>query len=123
MVSERNTLAGGPSNNRVAQVRQFLRLWGIRPAKDSSLWVETWRWAWQVAQSYNTLALPGIPRHRWPNPSEIASQYVFLVLLDMGKSLRLPFRAGQHLTPFLQSNLEVMGNGLPRLKLEPKEEK
>ena len=117
MASERNSLPGGPSKNRIAQVRQSLRLWGIRPAKDSPLWIETWRWAWEVARSYNTLALPGIPRHRWPLPSEIASQYVFLILLGMGKTLRLPFRAGQHLTPFLQAKLEALGNknGIPQL--------
>ena len=124
MASERNSLPGGPSRNRVAQVRQSLRLWGIRPMKDSPLWIETWRWAWEVARSYNTLALPGIPRHRWPLPSEIASQYVFLVLLGMRKTLRLPFRAGQHLTPFLQTKLEALGNknGIPQLTLELKEE-
>lgn len=105
-------------------MRQSLRLWGIRPAKDSPLWIETWRWAWEVARSYNTLALPGIPRHRWPLPSEIASQYVFLILLGMGKTLRLPFRAGQHLTPFLQTKLEALENknGIPQLTLELKEE-
>jgi hypothetical protein len=123
MLSERNTLPGGPSKNRITQVRQFLRPWGIRPTRDSSLWVETWRWAWEVAKSYNTLALPGIPRHRWPLASEIASQYVFLVLLEMGKRLRLPFRAGQHLTPFLQTRLQALGNNkvIPQLSLETKD--
>ena len=58
----------------VAEVRRRLSSYGIRPSLPS-LWRETWQWASQITNSY---VFP-----RWPLPSEIAAQYVLLLLLEM----------------------------------------
>jgi len=76
-------LPGSPSKRKVREVRSHLWRYGIRP-KDHA-----WQWAFEIACSYY--------RFRWPLPTEIASQYVLLMLCEMkdGRSLSLPYRADQ----------------------------
>ena len=51
--------------------------------------METWQWASQITNSY---VFP-----RWPLPSEIAAQYMLLLLLEMqaNHALKLPYRAAE----------------------------
>lgn len=80
-------LPGSPSRRRVREVRSHLWRYGIRPKGES--WRLAWHWAFDIACSYF--------HFRWPLPSEIASQYVVLMLCEMkdSRSLKLPFRADQ----------------------------
>ncbi|PHQ34808.1 hypothetical protein [Rhodopirellula bahusiensis] len=106
-------LPGSPSRRRVKEVRSHLWRYGIRPKGDA--WRLAWTWASAIASSYY--------HFRWPLPSEIASQYMVLLLCEMkeGRSLRLPFRADQVQPEPVQnmfpneSLLEI-----PRLKSEAK---
>ena len=66
--------------------------YGIRPSK-FAIWQATWSWAAAIAKSYWHV--------HWPLPSEIATQYLLLLLVEMKQShmLRLPYRAGDHIPP------------------------
>lgn len=111
-MAEDRVLPGWPKKKLVKEVRRFLSSYGIRPAS-ARLWYETWAWASQIRNSF---VYP-----RWPLPSEIGSQFVFLLLLDMSatRSLRLPFRAMQQIPPALRQRLE--GNSVPLIEMKPKE--
>ncbi|SRR5579871_168572 len=87
-MAEKRDLPGWPKKKLVAEVRRQLASYGIRPSL-SRLWMETWQWASQITNSY---VFP-----RWPLPSEIAAQYMLLLLLEMqaNHDLKLPYRAGQ----------------------------
>lgn len=85
-MSKREYLPGDPPPQLVRQVRATLRLSGIRPLVKQ--WKLAWKWADSIRQSY---AHP-----RWPIPSEIAVQYLVLMLADWrdsGPPLQLPTRA------------------------------
>jgi hypothetical protein len=71
----------------IKRVRSHLWHYGIRPKGPA--WRATWEWAYAIANSYS--------RQHWPIPSEIASQYVLLLLAEMkrNRSLKLPYRADQ----------------------------
>lgn len=98
MGSERNTLAGGPSNAMIRRVRSVLWAYAkCKPPKDDRNWKLTWEWA-SACCDRDSLFLhwKTVKRRKpWPSPTEIASQYLFLVLADMRSchALRLPFRA------------------------------
>jgi hypothetical protein len=111
-MAEHRDLPGWPKKKLVAQVRRHLASYGIRPSL-SRLWYETWQWANQIAQSY---VFP-----RWPIPSEIAAQYVCLLLLEMQANhvLKLPYRAGEQQPPSVR--LRLLG-GRPVLRLEQKDD-
>jgi len=85
-VAEDETLPGWPKKRLVKDVRKHLWRYGIRPVR-TDIWRAAWKWADAVAHSYYSI--------RWPLPSEIGTQYIFLLLLEMQRShlRRLPYRA------------------------------
>ena len=96
-MAEDHSLPGWPKKKLVREVRQFLSHYGIRP--QFGIWRATWAWAAAVARSYY--------RTTWPLPSEIASQYVLLLLADIQKCglLRLPYRAKTVIPPEVEALL------------------
>lgn len=86
MAEDRN-LPGWPKKRLVKAVRSHLWHYGIRP--QFTIWRATWTWASAIANSYYHTT--------WPLPSEIASQYILLLLGEMRRnlSLKLPYRAGK----------------------------
>jgi hypothetical protein len=111
-VAEQRDLPGWPKKKLVREVRRHLSHYGIRPSLPK-VWHETWAWANKITISY---IFP-----RWPIPSEIASQYVFLLLLEMqaNRALKLPFRAAEQQPESLKQRLSTCR---PLLLLEQKEE-
>jgi len=93
-------------------VRRHLAGYGIRPSLPR-LWYETWEWARQITNSY---VFP-----RWPIPSEIASQYVLLLLLEMqsNHALKLPYRAAEQQPESVRLRLS---GSRPLLLLEQKDD-
>ena len=87
-MAEERTLPGWPKKKLVREVRKHLSHYGIRP-NQFSIWQATWAWASAIAQSYY--------QTHWPLPSEIASQYILLLLAEMQKNrqLKLPYRANK----------------------------
>jgi hypothetical protein len=87
-MAESRDLPGWPKKKLVAQVRRQLASFGVRPSLPR-LWLETWQWASKITNSY---VFP-----RWPLPSEIAAQYMLLLLLEMqaNHALKLPYRAAE----------------------------
>ena len=85
-MAEERTLPGWPKKKLVRDVRRHLSHHGIRP-NQFTIWQATWAWASAIARSYY--------QTHWPLPSEIASQYILLLLTEMKKNclLRLPYRA------------------------------
>jgi hypothetical protein len=86
-MAEDRELPGWPKKRLVREVRSHLRHYGIRPKGEA--WRAAWSWASAIANSY-------VYTH-WPIPSEIATQYVLLLLAQMKEShsLKLPFRANK----------------------------
>lgn len=86
-MAEDRTLPGWPKKGLVKQVRSHLWTYGIRPKGQA--WRATWIWANAIAISYY--------HTHWPLPSEIAAQYVLLLLCDMREhhGLKLPYRANK----------------------------
>lgn len=109
-MAESRDLPGWPKKKLVKDVRRHLAGYGIRPALPRP-WHETWQWANQIRNSY---FFP-----RWPIPSEIASQYVFLLLLEMqaNHALKLPYRAAEQQPASVRLRLSA---GRPLLLLEQK---
>ena len=91
-MAEERSLPGWPKKKLVKEVRRHLWHYGIRPTK-FEIWRATWAWADAIARSYW--------RVHWPMPSEIATQYILLLLVEMkgSCSLRLPYRAGEFIPP------------------------
>ena len=85
-MADDRTLPGWPKKQLVKDVRRHLAHYGIRPSCLNA-WRTTWIWAEAIARSYW--------QTHWPLPSEIASQYILLLLAEMKKShmLNLPYRA------------------------------
>src|ERR1700722_5254442 len=115
-MAESRDLPGWPKRRLVTEVRRQLSRYGIRPSLPK-LWHETWRWASQITRSY---VFP-----RWPLPSEIAAQYVFLLFLEMqaNHGLKLPFRAAEQMPPSVKLRvsasqpLPLLESGKERLPL------
>lgn len=86
-MAEHRELPGWPKKRLVKQVRSHLWHYGIRPKGEA--WRAAWSWASAIANSYF--------HTHWPLPSEIASQYVLLLLANMkdSHSLKLPYRANK----------------------------
>lgn len=110
-MAEDHSLPGWPKKTLVKEVRRHLSHFGIRPVR-SEIWRATWAWADAIARSYWHVS--------WPLPSEIGSQYILLLLLDMKQSsmLRLPYRANDHvpievarLLPAIQSGVLAIADG------------
>jgi|SRR5581483_4111714 len=87
-MAENRDLPGWPKKKLVTQVRRQLASFGVRPSLPR-LWIETWQWANKITNSY---VFP-----RWPLASEIAAQYMLLLLLEMqaNHALKLPYRAAE----------------------------
>lgn len=103
-MAEDRTLPGWPKKKLVKHVRRQLAHYGIRPARMSA-WRTAWIWAEAITRSYW--------QTHWPLPSEIASQYVLLLLADMKKShmLKLPYRADSVLPAEVTAALsEIQGS-------------
>jgi hypothetical protein len=85
-MAEDRSLPGWPKKKLVKEVRRHLWHYGIRPTK-SMIWRAAWTWADAIARSYWHV--------HWPLPSEIATQYILLLLAEMKSSsmLKLPYRA------------------------------
>lgn len=111
-MAEHRDLPGWPKRKLVTQVRRQLASYGTRPSLQK-IWYETWQWANQITNSY---VFP-----RWPLPSEIAAQYVLLLLLEMNANhdLKLPYRAAEQQPPSVKLRLSA---GRPLLLLEQKDE-
>jgi hypothetical protein len=98
-MAEERDLPGWPKKKLVREVRQYLSHYGIRP--QFTVWRATWAWASAIARSYYHTT--------WPIPSEIASQYVLLLLADIQKCglLRLPYRAKKVVPPEVKALLPM----------------
>jgi hypothetical protein len=111
-MAESRDLPGWPKKKLVRQVRRQLASFGIRPSIPS-LWRESWEWAHRITNSY---VFP-----RWPLASEIAAQYVLLLLVEMqtNHALKLPYRAAEHQPPSVRLRLSA---SRPLLLLEQTDE-
>ena len=76
-MAEERSLPGWPRKKLVKEVRSHLWHYGIRPTK-FTIWQATWSWADAIARTYW--------HTHWPMASEIATQYILLLLVEM-KSL------------------------------------
>lgn len=87
-MAEDRELPGWPRKKLVRDVRKHLSHYGIRP-NQFSIWQATWTWASAIARSYYHTT--------WPLPSEVASQYIVLLLSEMrnNSQLKLPYRASK----------------------------
>ena len=99
-MAEERSLPGWPKKKLVKEVRSHLWSYGIRPTK-FTIWRATWAWADKIASSYW--------HKHWPLPSEIATQYILLLLVEMKSSfmLKLPYRAGEHVPAEVAAMLPV----------------
>lgn len=102
-------LPGRPTKRLVKLVRAQLCRYGIRPRGKS--WRAAWSWAHAIANSYF--------HPHWPTSSEICTQYVLLLLVEMKESsgLRLPHRASKVIPDEVRAMLP--GNPVPLLIHEP----
>jgi hypothetical protein len=73
-MAESRDLPGWPKKRLVKEVRRRLASYGVRPSLPK-VWLETWQWANQITNSY---VFP-----RWPLPSEVAAQYMFLLRMAL----------------------------------------
>ena len=102
-------LPGRPTIRLVKLVRAQLFRYGIRPRGKS--WRAAWSWAHAIAISY---FYP-----HWPTSSEISTQYVLLLLMEMKEAsgLRLPYRANKVIPDEVRAMLP--SNPVPLLIYEP----
>ena len=99
-MAEEHSLPGWPRKKLVKEVRKHLSHYGIRPVR-FEIWQATWAWAEAIAHSYW--------HKHWPLPSEIATQYILLLLVEMKQScmLKLPYRASEIVPPMVARLLPV----------------
>lgn len=104
MAEDRN-LPGCPKKRLVKAVRSHLWTYGIRPK--FTIWQATWTWANAIANSYYNIT--------WPLPSEIASQYILLLLGEMRQhfALKLPYRAGKVVPDEVRRLMPAHGENKP----------
>lgn len=115
-MAEEKSLPGWPKKRLVKQVRSHLWHYGIRPKGEA--WRAAWSWASAIARSYY--------HTHWPLPSEIASQYILLLLADMKgcHSLKLPYRANKIVPEVVRrllpaSPLPLLEDASPKRKEAP----
>ena len=112
-MAEERSLPGWPKKKLVKEVRRHLSHWGIRPV-NFTIWQATWSWAHAIARSYYHV--------HWPLPSEIGTQYILLLLIDMQQShlLRLPHRAKEILPPEVAALLPALSQpAFPAIEAAP----
>ena len=112
-MAEEHSLPGWPKKKLVKDVRRHLSHYGIRPLK-FTIWQATWSWAYAIARSYYHL--------HWPSPSEIGTQYILLLLIEMQQSylLRLPCRAKEILPAEVAAMLPALHErGFPAIETAP----
>jgi hypothetical protein len=99
-MAEDHSLPGWPKKKLVKDVPRHLGRYGIRPIR-SDLWRATWAWAEKIGRSYWHM--------HWPQAWEIGTQYILLLLIQMkeNRSLRLPYRAADHIPPEVAALLPV----------------
>ena len=105
-MAENRTLPGWPKKKLVKSVRRHLANYGIRPIRLQA-WRTTWIWAEAIARSYW--------QTHWPLASEIAAQYILLLLAEMKKThmLNLPLRADTVLpSEAAAALLDMQGSGI-----------
>lgn len=116
-MAEDRTLPGWPKKRLVREVRSHLWHYGIRPTK-LTIWRATWTWADAIARSYWHV--------HWPLPSEIGTQYILLLLIEMKNScmLKLPYRAADHVPPDVATMLPTtQASGILAIVSEPEKPK
>jgi len=108
-MAEQRDLPGSPKKRLVKLVRAHLWRYGIRPRGQH--WRAAWSWAAAIANSYF--------HTHWPSASEIATQYLLLLLIEMKGSyaLRLPYRANKVIPDDVRALLPC--NPVPLLIHEP----
>jgi len=127
MASERNDLPGQPSNELIRQVRKTLWLYcHCRPQRMSRTWLMTWRWAAAICgrnESFNRVYGIKAKRKPWPRATEIASQYLFLCMMDMRQhyALGLPARASDCMTDEVKEHLEATSLAVAKVEGKTKE--
>lgn len=95
----REIARGAASGRLIREVRSVLwRHLRCRPHRGDQCWRLAWEWA-EACATRNARWLK--KSRRWPSPSEIASQYLLLVLAEMREShtLRLPMYAAECMPP------------------------
>lgn len=95
---EHSELPGSPRGKLVREVRKVLwRYLRCRPHRDDACWRLTWEWAEACTRRDELFRFGKQRRRPWPSATEIASQYLLLVLAEMRESraLRLPWRAAE----------------------------
>lgn len=99
-MAEERSLPGWPKKRLVKDVRRRLWAYGIRPTR-TDIWRATWAWADAIARSYWKTS--------WPMVSEIATQFILLLLAEMKSNcmLRLPYRAQEIVPPEVAALLPV----------------
>lgn len=102
-------LPGRPTKRLVKLVRAQLWRYGIRPR--GKQWRAAWSWAHAISNSYSY--------PHWPSSSEIGTQYVLLLLMEMKEAsgLRLPYRANKVIPDEVRAMLP--SNPVPLLIHEP----
>lgn len=107
-MAEDHSLPGWPKKKLVKDVRRHLWHYGIRPVR-FDLWRATWAWAEAISRSYW--------KTHWPMASEIGTQYIVLLLVEMKSScvLRLPYRAKEIVPPEVKALLPALQTGLPAI--------
>lgn len=114
MIDDHRTLPGHPRKSKVIAVRKALNRYGIRPTggmafRLNEIWRDAWEWALACSEWRGS-------RKQWPSDTEIASQYILLLLMEMRNNvaLRLPFAArnemGGKMPPAM---IEAYRNKLP----------
>ena len=108
-MAEQRDLPGWPKKRLVKLVRAHLWRYGIRPR--GRQWRAAWSWAHAISNSY---FYP-----HWPSSSEISTQYVLLLLVEMKQNfaLRLPYRANKVIPDEVRAMLPC--NPVPLLIHEP----
>jgi len=86
-------LPGRPRLSHVKKVKQILRLYfASRPNEFDTNWRQCWVWADAIRWKTPHFKRGAPP---WPDPTEIASQYILLCLTSMrdGSGIRLHYKA------------------------------
>lgn len=94
-----------------ARHHPFAALGKVRIRPRGKAWRAAWSWAYAIANSYFY--------SHWPSSSEISTQYVLLLLVEMKESsaLRLPYRANKVIPDEVRAMLP--GNPVRLLIHEP----